>query len=228
MAPFAHMSPSRLAHLLLELGFCFSVPGQNRRLVALREVVVASIEYSQVRKGMVIVGEDGQLYSVVDRDLNTPGNWRAILQLKLKNLNTGSITINRVRPQDKVEQAYLDKRQMQYLYKDGNSYVFMDTESYDQFHLEEEMVGEMMLFLKENDNVHVIMYDSKAISVEPPATVNLKVVDTEPSVKGATAAAQYKPATLETGLKVTVPPFVGIGELIAVDTRTGEYLSRAK
>ncbi|HEV3079006.1 MAG TPA: elongation factor P [Gemmataceae bacterium] len=189
---------------------------------------MASIEYSQVRKGMVIVGEDGQLYSVVDRDLNTPGNWRAILQLKLKNLNTGSITINRVRPQDKVEQAYLDKRQMQYLYKDGNSYVFMDTESYDQFHLEEEMVGEMMLFLKENDNVHVIMYDSKAISVEPPATVNLKVVDTEPSVKGATAAAQYKPATLETGLKVTVPPFVGIGELIAVDTRTGEYLSRAK
>lgn len=228
MATFADMSSSRLAHLLLELAFCFYVPGQNRRLVALREVVVASIEYSQVRKGMVIVGEDGQLYSVVDRDLNTPGNWRAILQLKLKNLNTGSITINRVRPQDKVEQAYLDKRQMQYLYKDGNSYVFMDTESYDQFHLEEEMVGEMMLFLKENDNVHVIMYDSKAISVEPPATVNLKVVDTEPSVKGATAAAQYKPATLETGLKVTVPPFVGIGELIAVDTRTGEYLSRAK
>jgi elongation factor P len=222
------MSSSRLAQLLLELPFCFSVPGQNRRLAALREVVVASIEYSQVRKGMVIVGEDGQLYSVVDRDLNTPGNWRAILQLKLKNLNTGSITINRVRPQDKVEQAYLDKRQMQYLYKDGNSYVFMDTESYDQFHLEEEMVGEMMLFLKENDNVHVIMYDSKAISVEPPPTVNLKVVDTEPSVKGATAAAQYKPATLETGLKVTVPPFVGIGELIAVDTRTGEYLSRAK
>ena len=103
---------------------------------------MASIEYSQVRKGMVIVGADGQLYTVVDRDLNTPGNWRAILQLKLKNLNTGSITVNRVRPQDKVEQAYLDKRQMQYLYKDGNSYVFMDNENYDHFHLEEEMVGE--------------------------------------------------------------------------------------
>jgi elongation factor P len=189
---------------------------------------VASIEYSQVRKGMMIVGEDGQLYTCVDRDLNTPGNWRAILQLKLKNLNTGSITINRVRPQDKVEQAYLDKRQMQYLYKDGDSYVFMDNENYDQFHLEEEMVGEMMQFLKENDNVHVIMYDDKAISVEPPATVNLKVVDTEPAVKGATAAAQFKPATLETGLKITVPPFVGIGEMVAVDTRTGEYLSRSK
>jgi elongation factor P len=197
-------------------------------LTAAREVFVASIEYSQVRKGMMIVGEDGQLYTVVDRDLNTPGNWRAILQLKLKNLNTGSITINRVRPQDKVEQAYLDKRQMQYLYKDGNSYVFMDNESYDQFHLEEDMVGEMMQFLKENDNVQVVMYDGKAISVEPPATVNLKVIDTEPSVKGATAAAQFKPATLETGLKISVPPFVGIGEIVAVDTRTGEYLSRAK
>jgi elongation factor P len=189
---------------------------------------VASIEYSQVRKGMVIVGEGGQLFSVVDRDLNTPGNWRAILQLKLKNLDTGSITINRVRPQDKVDQAYLDKREMQYLYKDGGSYVFMDNENYDQFNLEDEMVGEMMMFLKENDKVHVIMHDGKALSVEPPATVNLKVVDTEPSVKGATAAAQFKPATLETGLKITVPPFVGIGEVVAVDTRTGEYLSRAK
>src|SRR5712692_9150420 len=123
-----------------------------------REVFVASIEYSQVRKGMVIVGDDGQLYSVVDRDLNTPGNWRAILQLKLKNLKTGSIAINRVRPQDKVEQAYLDKREMQYLYKDGDGYVFMDTESFDQYPLSHEMVGEMMLYLKEGDKAHVVFY----------------------------------------------------------------------
>jgi elongation factor P len=189
---------------------------------------VASIEYSQVRKGMVIVGEGGQLYTVVDRDLNTPGNWRAILQLKLKNLKTGSITINRVRPQDKVEQAYLDKREMQYLYKDGDSFVFMDTETYDQFTLDNELVGDMMGYLKENDMVQAVLYEGKPISIELPATVHLKVVDTEPSVKGATAAAQYKPATLETGLKVTVPPFVAIGEMVAVDTRTGEYLSRAK
>src|SRR5262245_45518481 len=101
---------------------------------------VASIEYSQVRKGMVIVGDDKQLYSVVDRDLNTPGNWRAILQLKLKNLKTGSITINRVRPQDKVEQAYLDRREMQYLYQDASGYVFMDTENYDQVTLDREWV----------------------------------------------------------------------------------------
>jgi elongation factor P len=189
---------------------------------------VASIEYSQVRKGMVIVGEDGQLYHVVDRDLNTPGNWRAILQLKLKNLKTGSITVNRVRPQDKVEQAYLDKREMEYIYQEGDGYVFMDTETYDQITLGREWVGEQMLYLKEGNKAQVVCYEGKPISLELPATVELKVVDTEPSVKGATAAAQYKPATLETGLKVSVPPFVNIGEVIAVDTRTGEYLSRAK
>lgn len=189
---------------------------------------MASIEYSQVRKGMVIKGDDGQLYSVVDRDLNTPGNWRAILQLKLKNLNTGSITMNRVRPQDKVEQAYLDKREMQYLYKEGEDYVFMDNESFDQTTLSKDWVGDQMLYMKENTNAQVVFYESKPISLELPPTVELKVVDTEPSVKGATAAAQYKPAILETGLKVTVPPFVGIGEMIQVDTRSGEYLSRAK
>ena len=193
-----------------------------------RFFLVASIEYSQVRKGMVIKGDDGQLYYVVDRDLNTPGNWRAILQLKLKNLKTGSITMNRVRPQDKVEQAYLDKREMQYLYKEGADFVFMDNETYDQVTLSEEMVGEQMQYMKENTNAQVTFYEGRALNLDLPATVELKVVETEPSVKGATAAAQYKPATLETGLKVTVPPFVNVGEVIAVDTRTGEYLSRAK
>jgi elongation factor P len=192
------------------------------------EVFVASIEYSQVRKGMVIVGDDNQLYNVVDRDLNTPGNWRAILQLKLKNLKTGSITINRVRPQDKVEQAYLDKREMQYIYQDGDGYVFMDTETYDQITINKEWAEELMIYMKEGNKAQVVFYESKPISLELPATVELKVTNTEPSVKGATAAAQYKPATLETGLKITVPPFVGIGEMVAVDTRTGEYLSRAK
>ena len=189
---------------------------------------MASINFSQVRKGMVIVGEDGQLYSVVDRDLNTPGNWRAILQLKLKNLKTGAVTMNRVRPEDKVEQAYLDKRPMQYLYQEADEYVFMDLETYDQIHLNREWVGEQILYLKENDNAQVTFYEGKPLSLELPATVELKVVETEPSVKGATAAAQFKPAKLETGLKITVPPFVGVGEVVQVDTRTGEYLSRAK
>jgi elongation factor P len=189
---------------------------------------VASIEYSQVRKGMVILGDDKQLYYVVDRDLNTPGNWRAILQLKLKNLKTGSITINRVRPQDKVEQAYLDKRELQYIYQDGDGFVFMDMETYDQLTLSREWVGDQMLYMKEGNKAAVVFYEGKPLSLELPATVDLQVVETEPSVKGATAAAQYKPATLETGLKVTVPPFVNIGETVSVDTRTGEYLSRSK
>jgi elongation factor P len=189
---------------------------------------VASINYADVRKGMVIVGEDGQLYSVVDRDLNTPGNWRAILNLKLKNLKTGAVTPRRFRPDDKVEQAYLDKRPMQYLYAEDGGYVFMDKESYDQVTLDKVLVGDLILYMKENDDAQVTFYEGRAISIEPPATVEHKVVETEPSVKGATAAAQYKPAITETGLKVTVPPFINIGDLIAIDTRNGEYLSRAK
>ena len=189
---------------------------------------MASIEYVDVRRGMVVVGEDGQLYQCLDRDLNTPGNWRAILQLKLKNLKTGSITQNRVRPQDKVEIAYLEKKDYQYLYKEGDDYIFMDTETYDQFPLSAEFVGEQMKYLKENDNVKLTTYEGKPIDIELPATVELKVIETEPSMKGATAQAQYKPATLETGLKITVPPFINIGEVVQVDTRSGEYLSRAK
>jgi len=193
-----------------------------------RKTLVASIEYVDVRKGMVLVGDDGQLYQCLDRDLNTPGNWRAILQLKLKNLKTGSITMNRVRPQDKVEVAYLDKRDMQYLYAEGDTYVFMDQETYDQHTLPKDLFGDLILYLKENDVCKVTMYEGKALDIELPATVELKVVETEPSVKGATAAAQFKPAIMETGLKITVPPFVGIGEVVQIDTRTGEYLSRAK
>jgi elongation factor P len=191
-------------------------------------VVVASIEYVDVRKGMVLVGDDGQLYQCLDRDLNTPGNWRAILQLKLKNLKTGSITMNRVRPQDKVEVAYLEKKDFQYLYQEGNDYIFMDTETYDQAPLPKDLLGDQMKYLKENDVVKLTMYEGKPLDVELPATVEHKVVETEPSMKGATAQAQYKPAITETGLKVTVPPFIGVGDVIQVDTRSGEYLGRAK
>jgi elongation factor P len=187
------------------------------------------IEYSQVKKGMVIVGpDDGQLYQVLDRDLNTPGNWRAILQLKLKNLKTGSITNNRVRPEDKVEPAFLEKREMEYIYQDSDGYVFMDTETFDQITLPGDMVEEMMQYMKPNTRAHVISYEGKALSLELPAAVVLQVTETDPALKGATAAAQYKPATLETGLKINVPPFIKIGELVKVDTRSGEYLERVK
>lgn len=186
------------------------------------------IEYVEVRKGMVLVGDDKQLYYVLDRDLNTPGNWRAILQLKLKNLKTGSITINRVRPQDKVETAFLEKREMEYIYPEGENFVFMDTETFDQVTLMKEMVGDLMVYMKPNTRALVTFYESRPLSIELPATVELEVIETEPSVKGATAAAQYKPATLETGLQINVPPFISQGEKIKVDTRSGEYLERVK
>ena len=187
-----------------------------------------AVNYSDVRRGQVIVGEDGQLYVVVDRDLNTPGNWRAILNLKLKNLKTGAVTPKRFKPEDKVEIAFLDKRPMQYLYQEGDDYVFMDKETYDQITLSKEWVGDNILYLKENDEVQVTFYNGKPLSIEPPATVELKVTETEPGIKGATAAAQYKPATCETGLKITVPAFISAGEMINIDTRTGEYLGRVK
>jgi len=189
---------------------------------------MASILYSDVRKGMVIVGEGGQLFYCVDRDLRTPGNLPSKLTLKLKNLKTGYVTDQRVHPEDKVEQAFLDKREMQYLYKDADGYVFMDNETYDQVTLSAELVSELMPYLKENEKAQVVFHDSKPLSLELPATVQLTVTETEPSIKGATAQAQLKPATLETGLKIKVPPFINIGEKVAVDTRTGEYLSRVK
>jgi elongation factor P len=185
---------------------------------------MASILYVDVRRGMVIVGEGGQLFYVLDRDLKTPGNLPSKLRLRLKNLKTSNVLEQRVHPEDKVEQAYLEKREMQYIYKDGDGYVFMDTETFDQFPLAEDMVGDMAGYLKEGNKAAVTFYEGKPLT----ATVELQVVDTEPSVKGATAQAQYKPATLETGLKVTVPPFVNIGETIVVDTAEGKYLRRVK
>jgi elongation factor P len=186
---------------------------------------VAAIQYIQVRKGMIII-EDGQLFYVVDRDLNTPGNWRAILHLKLKNLKTGNVLTRRVPPDDKVEQAFLDKREMQYIYQDGDGYVFMDTESFDQITLSREWVGDQMLYLKEGSKAAVVLHDGKPLSLDLPQTVELMVAEADPSVKGATAAAQRKSATLETGLRLEVPPYIAVGDLIVVDTERGEYVTR--
>ena len=186
---------------------------------------MAAIQYIQVRKGMVLV-EDGQLFYVVSRELNTPGNWRAILHIKLKSLKTGNVLTRRVPPDDKVEQAFLDKREMQYIYQDGDGYVFMDTETYDQITLAREWVGDQMLYLKEGCKTSVILHEGAPISLELPQTVELAVTEADPSVKGATAAAQRKSATLETGLKIEVPPYISAGDLVIVDTEEGAYLSR--
>jgi elongation factor P len=189
---------------------------------------MASILYVDARRGMVLIGDDGQLYAVVDRELKTPGNLPSKLKLKLKNLKTGFVLERRVHPEDKVEQAYLDKREMQYLYRDTDGFVFMDSETYDQVTLPPDLVEDLMTYLKEGDKAHVVFHENKPLSLELPATVELTVTETEPSIKGATAQQQYKPATLENGLKVTVPPFIAIGEKVKVDTETGAYLGRVK
>jgi elongation factor P len=187
---------------------------------------VAAIKNIDIRKGMVFVGEDGQLFQCLDRDLNTPGNWRAILQLKVRNLKTGSITQNRVRPDDKVELAYLETKEMQYLYREGDELVFMDKETYEQMSLKAEFIGDQVGFLRENDEVRVVVYEGKPMSVQLPDTVELKVTETEPGIKGATAAAQYKSATVETGVTVQVPSFINAGDIIKINTEDGKYLAR--
>lgn len=182
-----------------------------------------------LRKGMVVV-EDGQLFTVVDRELNTPGNWRAILHVKLKNLKTGNTTVQRIHTDTRVEVAYLDKREMQYLYADGDRYIFMDNETYDQIFLGKEWIGDQIFYLRENDNAQVVLFENRPISLELPVKVELKVIATEKGLKasGSTSSASYKPATLETGLQLQVPPFVVEGDVISIDTRTGEYLGRVK
>ena len=188
---------------------------------------MAATKLIDVRRGMVL-NMDGQLFYCLDRDLNTPGNWRAILYLKLKNLKTGSITDTRVQPDDKVDVVYLDTRDHTYSYKDGDEFIFMDSETFEQVSLNAAMVGDMMKYLRENDTVKITFYDGNALSMELPQTVTLKVVETEPGIKGATAAAQTKAATLETGIVVQVPSFIAEGELIVVQTEDGKYLKRFK
>jgi elongation factor P len=187
---------------------------------------VADIKNIDIRKGMVFIGEDGQLYQCLDRDLNTPGNWRAILQLKVRNLKTLSITQNRVKPDDKVKLAYLDTRKMQYSYREGDNYIFMDSETFDQVPLKAEFVGDKIEFLKENDEVLVTMYEGKPLDFQLPGTVELTVVETDPGIKGATAAAQTKPATLETGLVIQVPSFIAKGDVIKIETEERKYVGR--
>ena len=188
---------------------------------------MASTKLIDVRRGMVL-NMDGQLYYCLDRDLNTPGNWRAILYLKLKNLKTGSIVDERVHPDHKVDVVFLDTKDFAYSYQDGDDFVFTDQETFEQVNLSKDMVGDKIKFLRENDLCKITFYDGKALGMELPQTVTLKVTETEPGIKGATAAAQTKPATLETGHILQVPSFIVEGELIVVQTEDGKYLRRGK
>ncbi len=185
------------------------------------------IEAIQLKKGNV-VKIDGGMFKVVEIHLLTPGNKRSLMQTKLKNLKAGNVFDKRFRSNDKVEVAYLDRVKMEYLYSTGAEHVFMNSDTLDQIPLSDEMLENAMDYLVPNTEITVNFYDNNPVSIELPTTVNLKVKETDAAVKGQTATNQSKPAVLETGLRVQVPPFIKIGEYLKIDTRSGEYLSRVK
>ena len=173
---------------------------------------------------LIKMGED--LLRVLELQHVTPGNLRGFVRVKMRNIRNGALADNRFRSEDTVERATLDEREMQYLYADGDDYYFMDTSSFEQIHISSEALGGSVSYLKSEMTIQVEFYGTEPVGIELPQTVDLKVTDTVPGIKGATASAQVKPATLETGLVVNVPPFVNPGDLVRVNTETGEYLSR--
>ncbi len=182
---------------------------------------------SEMKKGQTIK-VDNILYSIVDFQHVKLGKGGAVYQTKLKSLVDGLIRDIRVRAEETLEDAYLDKRNFEYLYSNGSEHILMDLETYDQIALDDDAFGDGPKYLKPNTQLQVCMYQNKPVQITLPNTVDLKVKDTAPEIKGATATNQYKPATLETGVIVQVPPFVKVGEMIRVDTRTGEYVTRVK
>jgi elongation factor P len=173
---------------------------------------------------LIKLGPD--LFRVLDLQHFTPGNKRGFVQAKLRNIRTTSLSDHKFRSEDDVERATLDEREMQYMYKDGDSFHFMDTATYEQLHIDVEVLGDTANYLVPEATIRVEFYGSEPVGIELPQTVDLKVDDTVPGIKGATASAQVKPATLETGLVVQVPPFVNVGDIVRVNTETGEYLRK--
>src|ERR1700751_5927507 len=184
------------------------------------------ITSTQLRPGMVIKFNK-ELYSIFKMEHRTPGNLRGFVQVKMRSLRTGSMTEHRFSSEDKVERAVLDEQEMEYLYDDGEYYYFMNTESFEQMHLTKDILGDAVSYLIPQLKVAVEFYEGKPMSVELPATVDMVVVETEPGLKGATVSNVTKPAKLETGLVVQVPPFITEGEKIRVNTAAGTYQERA-
>jgi elongation factor P len=182
---------------------------------------------SDMRKGQT-VKIDGKLYAIVDYQHVKLGKGGAVYQTKLKSLTDGSIQNVRLRAEETVEEAYLDKRTYEYLYSAGREHVLMDTTTYEQMSLDDDAFGDGPKYLRPNTQVQVSMYQGRLLGLTLPNTVDLEVTDTPPEIRGATATSQNKPATLETGLVVQVPPFIKVGDAIRVDTRSGEYITRVK
>ncbi len=183
------------------------------------------IQATQLRPGMV-VKFNNELHSVFSMTHRTPGNLRGFVQAKMRNLRSGSMIEHRFASEDRIEKAILEEHDMEYLYDDGEFYYFMNTESFEQIHLTKDFLGDCVEYLIPQLKVTVVFYEGRPISVEPPQTVDMKVVETEPGIKGATVSNVQKPAKLETGLTVAVPPFVNAGDVIRVNTSEGTYQER--
>jgi elongation factor P len=183
------------------------------------------MQANELRAGMCIV-HGGDVCRVMSVTHRTPGNLRAFVQVRMRNLRTGNSFENRFASTESVERAHLDTVPMEYLYSDGEGHHFMNQETYDQLALGDEVLGDGMQYLLPNAVIKVDLYEGNPVGIELPNTVVLRVVETEPGLKGATASASYKPAKCETGLTVLVPPFVEAGTRIEIDTRENEYLRR--
>ena len=186
-----------------------------------------ALSANQMRPGMVII-HDNELYSVFKITHRTPGNLRAFVQAKIRNLRTGTMIEHRFRSEDRIDRAVLDEMEMEYLYNDGDNFYFMNTENFEQTYLSRDTLGDAVQYLIPNLKIQVEFYEGKPVSVELPQTVDLEVVETEPGIKGATVSNVTKAATLETGLVVQVPPFIEQGEKVRVGTDEGNYLERVK
>jgi elongation factor P len=184
------------------------------------------ISATQLRPGMV-VKFNNELYSVFSMTHRTPGNLRGFVQARMRSLRTGTMMEHRFSSEDRVEKAMLDEQEMEYLYDDGEYYYFMNTETFEQMHLMKDLLGDAVQYLIPQLKVKVEFYEGKALGVELPATVDMTVVETEPGLKGASVSNVTKPAKMETGLVVQVPPFIVEGEKIRVNTAEGTYQERA-
>ncbi len=185
-----------------------------------------AIPATQLRPGMVIK-HNNDLHLVFSVEHRTPGNLRAFIQAKLRNVRTGAMFEHRFRSSDPIDKIIVDEVNMEYLYNDGDTYYFMNMETYEQTPLMKDTLGDSVDYLTANLQIKVEFYDGKPVGIELPQTVDLTVVETEPGLKSATASSVTKPAKTETGLVVQVPPFINEGEKIRVDTSEGAYLSRA-
>jgi elongation factor P len=185
------------------------------------------VSTNDLKNGMVLE-IDGNLWSVLWFQHHKPGKGGAVVRTKLRNVRSGAVVERTFNAGVKVDQAQLDKREMQYLYHDGTHYVFMDNATYDQLSIEEQEIGDIAQWLKEQQTAMVVLYEGRPVSVELPASVELTIEHTDPGVKGDRVSGAMKPAKLETGATVQVPLFVETGDTIRVDTRTGEYITRVQ